>query len=42
MWLDKPPAGRYVRSMVVTHSSWFFYFTNAGAAQSPSGVGSVL
>jgi hypothetical protein len=28
--------------MVRTHSSWFFYFTNAGAALSPSGVGRAL
>jgi len=28
--------------MVPTHSSCFFYFTNTGAALSPSGVGSVL
>jgi len=28
--------------MVRSHTSWFFYFTNAGAALLPSGVGSVL
>jgi hypothetical protein len=28
--------------MVRSHSSWFFYFSNAGAATPPSGVGSVL
>jgi len=28
--------------MVPRHSSCFFYFTNSGAAFSPSGVGSVL
>jgi len=28
--------------MVRTYSSWFFYFTNAGAALSPSGVGRAL
>jgi len=28
--------------MVRSHSSWFFYFTNAGAAIPPSGVGGAL
>jgi len=27
--------------MVPVQNAWFFYFTLAGAAQSPSGVGSV-
>jgi len=27
--------------MVRSHSAWFSYFTNAGAALPPSGVGSV-
>jgi len=28
--------------MVPNHSAWFFYFSSAGAAIPPSGVGSVL
>jgi len=29
--------------MIRTHSAWFyFYFTNAGVARCPSGVGSVV
>jgi hypothetical protein len=40
--LTNPRTCPYVGSMIQSNSGWFFYFTNAGAARGPSGVGSVV